>query len=391
MTERSRLITIDSHDREPVEEAEEAIVPFPATIFDAAFNGEPVPAGFDTVRIPIDGKLTADLSWKKEREAAVAYVAQGLRIFWEIDLGLPHSMHHALSNRTQFLALTLSLEHFCKTLGKEFRKESVGLCLFRGSLDFSHDYPWDEEQTANFQEWIHECYPSIDAFAKDTSLDISDFKSITSDFLKETEVGKTLLQYFCRDAVSEYLDLLAAGVPDYIPLFLLLDATEISDAFVQAQLLNKEGFSRFHLGVKDRSTGNLGGEIGWESHPMKSGMISRVIKDCIKIERAKLAFCLPSRLRPFLTEALRTALALLQKSEKPFRVIPEGELAVEWDGLDDLIVDTQFVSFQFKRKLQGFCAAGGRIVSIGALLGLAEEISFESWLVYQNRDFELNS
>jgi hypothetical protein len=289
-------------------------------------------------------------------------------------------MHHALSNRTQFLALTLSLEHFCKTLGKEFRKESLGLCLFRGSLDFSHDYPWDAEQTANLQEWIHECYPTFDAFAKEISIDISDYQSLTSDLLRETETGKTLLQYFCRDAVSEYLGLLAAGVPDYIPLFLLLDATGISDSFVAAQLLNKEVFSRFHLGVKDRSAGNLGGEIGWESPPMESGMISRVIKDSIKIERAKLALCLPSRLHPSSTEALRKALVLLQKCKKPFRVIPEGELAVEWDGLDDLIVDTQSVSFQFKRKLQGFCAAGGRVVTIGELLGLAEEVPFKTWL-----------
>jgi hypothetical protein len=329
------LTTIEEKEEEPLD-------PFPVVIFDAAYCGEPVPKGFDAVRIPIDGTLKADLTWKKEHDGALAYARKGLKIFWEIDLGLPNVLH-ALSNRTQFLSLTLSLEHFCKTLWKTFRKETVGLCLFRGSLDLSQNYPWDEEQLANLQEWMLEHHASEKVF-------------------------------FCRDVFSEYFGLLASGVPDSLPLFLLFDASEIEDPFIEAQLLNKEYFSRFHLGVKTRSAG-LGGEIAWEGMPKKKGIIAREIKHQKTGEKAKLAVCLPRSH----SSSLQIAFALLQTSRLPFRVIPEGELAIEWDGLDELIVDTQLVSAQFKRRLQGFCAAGGRVVSIGEPLGLAEEVSFEHW------------
>lgn len=358
------LNTIDPHHHDhAAEEEEEDIDQFPVSIFDAAYCGEQVPEGFDAVRISIDGKLKADLSWKKEREAAQAYAAQGLRIFWDIDLGLPNILHHALSNRTQFLSLTLSLEHFCKTLWKEFRKETAGLCLFRGTLDLIHSYPWDEEQIANLQDWMSEHYLSVD-----TPIQIS--------VLKETQ--KTLLNYFCRDALSEYLGLLASAVPDHLPLFLLLDASEIDDPFVEAQLLNKEYFSRFHLGVKTQRQ-LLGGEINWEGIPSEKGMIGREIQSDPKSKKPKLALCLPSRLicHPC---SLQAALASLQNNNVSFRIISEGNLAIEWDGLDDLIVDTQFVSPQFKRRLQGFCAAGGRVVYAGGSLGLAEEIPFDAWL-----------
>lgn len=370
------------HKHEAVEEEEEPHFLFPSLVFDASYLEEMVPNGFDAVKISLDGKLKADLGWKKELEAARGYVAKGFRIFWEIDLGLINTLTHALSHRGQFLSLTLSLEHFCKTIWKEFRKETVGLCLFRGCLDFSKGYPWDEEQILNLQEWIAQIYSTMKDFVSETNIAVLDYKSLTVESLAGSEHGRQLLANFCRDSMSEYFSLLAAGIPDSLPLFLLLDAKGIENPFFVAQMLNKAYFSRYHLGVKNSSRLSLGGDFSWEGSPLEKGGLSRQFNTPVKSKRFKLAFCLPSEMicRVSTTQVLKQAFEELQRHEVSFRVIPERELAVEWDGLDELIVDTHFVSFQFKRKLQGFCAAGGRVISLRGQLGLPDEISFNSWL-----------
>lgn len=393
MTSRNRLTTIDSHNREEhhdhshhegEEDESELAIAFPVNIFDAAYCGEPVPAGFDTVRVVLDGTIKADLSWKKEREAASAYSAQGLRIFWEIDLGLPACLQKALGNRTQFLGLTLSLEHFCNSLWKEFRKETVGLCLYRGPVDFSLNYPWDEEQVLNLQEWISHLYASAEVFAEETGIEASSFASLDVERVVQSGVGNDLLKCFCRDAVGEYLSLLALRVPDSLPLFLLFDASGVQDPMLTAKLLSKERYPRFHVVHKsfDMATQVLGGEIAWNGTSMEKGMISRDGGGLVGVERATLGFCLPRMTlsRPSSTALLGSALEVLIARKMPFRVIPEVNLAAEWNGLDFLVVDTQHVEIQFKRRLQGFCAAGGTVVYIGVPLGLAQEVGLEEFL-----------
>lgn len=374
----------DSHEHHHdhhSEDDEEELSRLPATIFDANYCGESVPDGFDAVRILIDGTVKGDLSWKKEKEAALAYCAQGLRIFWEIDLGLINSLNQPLSNTTQFLALSLSIEHFCKTLWKEFYQQSVGLCLYRGKADYSQAYPWDEDQTLNLQAWIRELYSDADLFVTETGIEVADFTSLTPSKMEATPHGKMLLKYFCRDAVGEYLDLLAARVPDNIPLFLMLATEERDHSFLNPQLLTKERYPRFHLCVKhDWKKGQIqGGQLSWENAPMEFGMIGRSHQNP-NFEKAKIGFCLPSMslCRPSQTETLSHAFKQLEDSQTSFRVIPESMLMAEWEGLDYLVVDSQLVGLQFKRQLQGFCAAGGTVLTIGTPIGLANEIPFEA-------------
>lgn len=352
MTGRNRLSTVDDHDHrhhhESEEEKDDNADASPVCIFDAAYCGEPVPKGFNGVKIQIDGRVKTDLSWKHEREAARIYAAQGLHLFWEIDLGVFKDLPNALGNTTQFLALGLSIEHFCATLWKEFRTETVGLCLYRGTPDFSLNYPWDEEQERNFHEWKLDLLPEASIFGEEI-----------------------LRRLFCSDAAAEYLKLLASRISDRLPLFLLFDVSAIQDVCIKVRLLAKERYSRFHLGVKDRQDEgtrmpHFRGEIAWEGISIKT----------IDKPRSEVGFCLPclSAGRPFLTEALQEVLKELCRQNVMFRVIPEGDLAVEWDGLDYLIVDTQTGESPFKRKLQGFCAAGGTVVCIGPSLGLPHEI-----------------
>jgi hypothetical protein len=58
---------------------------------------------------------------------------------------------------------------------------------------------------------------------------------------------------------------------------------------------------------------------------------------------------------------LDAALAHLQQSGKPYRVVAEEYLTAEWDGLDELLVIASSMNPLLQRKLQGFSAAGGTV------------------------------
>lgn len=85
------------------------------------------------------------------------------------------------------------------------------------------------------------------------------------------------------------------------------------------------------------------------------------------------------------TEAHSTALLLpahswegfhWQKLPPPFRVIPEHRLTEEWGGVERLIVFTACLSLQGLRKLHGYVASQGHLLTIGPPLNLSGE---ENW------------
>jgi hypothetical protein len=80
-------------------------------------------------------------------------------------------------------------------------------------------------------------------------------------------------------------------------------------------------------------------------------------------------------------EGIVEGLDALKKRSISFKLIAESQLTSQWDGLDYLLYSPTGLSTQGKRKLQGFCAAGGTVVSTGALLGLPYEMGLMDWLI----------
>jgi hypothetical protein len=259
--------------------------------------GEPVPTGAS--RIYLDGRLSSDLNWKKGCQQALTELEQGRKIFWELDLGLFHELPQPLTSQTQFASLSATLDHFRSTLWQEFAASTVGLCLYRGTVDF-----------------------------------------------RQVEE---------RDRFVGYLDLLAVNMPDALPLYLLLDATSL-EPWETIILLNREAFSRWHCLI--RADG---------------------IPFSLYQNESPLALLLPSGEKsqaPLLKEAINALLA----QGISFRIIPESLLITEWDRLDHLIVLSEAIDSQGLRKLQGFCAAGGCIITLGESLGTPIEIGFDPFL-----------
>lgn len=371
----SRLETPD-HQHDP--EEEELVVQKPAFIFDAEYPGEPVPDGFDSVRILLNGKIKSDLSWKKEEAAAKKYSAQGYRLFWEIDLGLYHALEAPISNQTQFFSLCLSLEHFRDTLWRVFRKDSIGLSLYRGPLDYLIGFPWDEEQTVSLQEWIKEIYTDVDHASEDIGLNLSNFAFITPTMLSRSSAGRELIRLFCRNVVTDYLSRLASTLPDTIPLFALLDTGLLSDSYLISQLLIKERYPIINIGVKgERVNGKqfLGGDLGWEGNQLMLGSISRKTHERSQTIDSSLGVCLPGFDNQPLSSAtqIRRVVESLTKRNVSFRIIPESRVLTSLQGLERLIVDSGHVDRQLYRVLQGFAAAGGTIAHLGNPIGISGE------------------
>jgi hypothetical protein len=301
---------------------------FIPVIYDLLDLNESIPAvsRFNAVKITIDGRADGNLNWKLARIACINAIGRGLKILWNLDLGLPNRLQAPIADQTQFLALGLSLEHFRDTLWKEFKDHSIGLCIYQGSANFEAVFPKDVSHQNEHR-------------------------------------------FFYRDAIAEYLNLLAQRLPDGIPLFVIFDATTVSGRILLSELINKESFHRFQRFVTDGAllarslTGKQLGSIS--RHPVTFVM-----------ETVTLGICLPPSEFQYDFSELEKALDHLTKNKIAFRLIPESSLTTEWDGLDQLLVISPCVSVQGLRRLKGFCAAGGNVLTLGGTLGLPSERPF---------------
>ncbi len=303
-------------------------------IYDLRFGDEPDLSSYNTVLLHLNGKVSADLDWKAEEQAAQNYSDQGLKLLWQLDLGLFNCLKAPLSNQMQFLSLILSLEHFRDTLWKKFKDCTLGVCLYEGSANFAKQIVWDDQLQANFLLWSEKHQ------------------------FKFEDMQTDLKSLFARDAVAEYLTLMANRMPDAMQFFIQLEVEPLISLAKEAQLLNRERFERFHLMAR-------GGRL-----PMQYN------------DEAKIGVCLPGchLIDPKLYQNLEEVFGKLLIEKTLFRIIPEAFLTHEWDGLDYLIVEPAALSSQGKRKLLGFCAAGGTIVTLGEqLLGLPHEIKCKAY------------
>lgn len=312
---------------------------FVPQIYDGGI-GEKVPAGFNAVRIPLDGRATSDLDWRQAREAAQRAVQdQGLYVLWDMDLGLFSRITSSFSDIAQFHALRLSLQHFAETLWMHFAKHTLGIVVYRGLADWSTFFPWNAERQQAYEHWLHE----VNAPA---SID-----------------HRALARLFCRDACADYLYRLTAGLPGDLLPWLLLDTAAVKDPATVLELTHRDCWSRFTMGLKNPTQLLFG--FGWD-YPSPYGYLARSLQELPSDQLVSAGLLLPSRdeVSEASAQGIRKALEHLQTSGMPFRVLTEELLTAEWDQLQTLVVIADCVGPMCKRKLQGFEAAGGMVISL---------------------------
>ncbi len=157
------------------------------------------------IHITLPADLDNDLSWKEEARLAES----GAKIFWHIEFDWEKI---SLSDRQRFLTFACALEHFSKTLWNE---KAYALCIYKGGIDFSRRFIWDDQAQENFREWI-------------------------VDMGKENKLTPLDFQIFCANAFGEYLQRLSSYLPDTLPVHAQFDT-------YCPILLSKERFAHIHI------------------------------------------------------------------------------------------------------------------------------------------------
>jgi len=308
----------------------------------------------DAVMINLDGRCQAKLDWSNAVEQADQAVSAGKLLFWNIDLGLFRALSHPLENNNQFLSLQLSLEHFERSIWECFHAKTLGLSIYQGPLCFSREIKWTDKLLERLEEWNVLPQSEHAAF-------IHCLRSGTP-----TALGSI----FSVDIGFEFMEQLIAPLPDDLSVFACVDASSVENRYLRAQLLAKKRRERLLLAASESNW--EGAEFAWKKGESAAGFIE-FSKRPKQQKAPSTGFCLPDDQDYATGEGVFLNLVNVVDHIK---VIPESHLTTEWDGLDNLIVLSETVSASLRRKLQGFCAAGGTVLTIGPAIGLAIEKPF---------------
>lgn len=298
----------------------------------------------DAVGIPLDAQPSSSLDWKEAIHLAEQAIAEDKQLFWHIDLGLFHALARPLSDPMQEQTLCLALDHFRDSIYDRFADHTLGVSIYQGPLEMLQ-----EISPREYELWLSE-------------------KQLTATPWAES--------CFKADLAAGYLERLLSSLPAMVEPFLFLDLKSAQDPFLAALLLYSGRFESFRIAlanspfpVSAHSWLN-GPAYGWSfesegehRHPPFLGIL------------------IPGDLlHPEESQELGDALRLLSQKNVPFRLIPESQLTHLWDGLDLLLCSSKCLTREGMRMLQGFCAAGGTVISADQPLDLPQVLDYQSWV-----------
>ena len=302
--------------------------------------------------IYVDCSEDSDFCWESAFVLAEKALELDKWILWDLDFKFQEKRIF-LQDTSSFFSCGIAIEEFTEKLWIPFEKRSLGVCLFRGGVDFARYFIWTEEHELLYLE-----------------------KSKDSAFLKsDPELETVGRKLFAADVFSEYLHRLSSFLPENALPFSLLDVSSIESRAILSVLLSKERFQHLLLALK-KSKLPLGC-LNWEEGGCFGGWIGSGAPYFSAVHEVKLGVCIPleENMSKELLDQLEDVFVKLDQMQVPYRVISELYLNESWDGLDELIVFGAAVSRQGFRKLKGFLAAGGKVVYADDPLGLESEMS----------------
>jgi hypothetical protein len=274
------------------------------------------------VRVHLSAAMHDDLDWSQAKTQAERIVNAGKVLFWEIDF---HPRAFSRVDNATFFAHVRALEEAVRLI-TPFASHTVGLCLYRGSLDLCPYFSLNEWE-APFFEWQEEL--------AENSMDSAHYYRL-----------------FCMECFSDYVHRLISFLPDGLLPFAFFDAAAVSPAAC-AQLLSKESLAHLHVGIMT----NKGIELRLSG--LMRGWLGDSKSPALYISAPTIALCLPST--PFCDRKTLCALdAWMASNPSAFRILCEEKLTEEWEGVDRLVFPST-LSSQGMRKIRGFQATGGEI------------------------------
>lgn len=300
---------------------------------------------FNSALIILPSQIHENLQWEQELQRAEKMMEQGAWILWHFDLGVDQP-EFDFEDELTFYSLQIAIDHFTKDIWPNFKKKTLGLSLYRGKMDLSSRFLWTLNQKENFEKWK-----------------------------KERQRKEQYL--FCTEVLIHYLRLFSHRIPDEVPLFAFLDATDSSLAR-SALVLSQERWEHFFVVSEGGPT-----SMGWNTDTFSTGWMG--VRNIAKqTEEEKLGVCLPSD-KHFKVSCMERLFDRLLDASVSFRIINESFISEMWDGLDYILLPKGPLQEISRRMLEGFCAAGGYIVFEEENLALSSEISLKAFLQDRGR------
>lgn len=289
----------------------------------------------NTICVQLPARPDSELNWTEQKKRAEELVEKGLLIFWQLDLGL-EAGSLALKDTSLFFSFSIALEQFGKELWPSFKESTVGISLYRGSLNVAERLIWNAAIEEDFVEYLEK-------------------SPLTQDLAK---------QFFSVNLFAEFLHRLISYLPVEIAPFCQFDCSEIRSPALLACLAARNRFEFLHLALQGSSLPLRG--LVWENGGSVGGWIGKGKQEMVKACGSQIGVVVPpdSLCSSRTLNLLDKILLNLQKSKTEFRLISELFLIEEWDGLETLVVIPEAVSPQGKRMLKGFQAAGGKLEEV---------------------------
>ncbi len=291
------------------------------------------------IRLPAG--LRDDLNWDSSIQLARAYQAANKFILWELDLELdrycfdPH-------DSAAFFSFTVALDEFKAHVWPQFSRDTFGVILYRGVFCPEMNFRKNQWESA-FLEWKKEM----------------------------DNVGDYSL--YCLQNFAEYLHRLVSFLPDAVLAFVLIDTDSIGSPAKTAHFFSKQRFEHIQLILKGAQCAFAG--ITYQTGQIAHGWMGDDPFDHHSTACSTIGIYLPkdSFIDDSVLENLNALINSLNQTQMSYRIVCEEKLTEHWDGLDKIIVPATVLSSQGRRKLLGFAAAGGEIVSMDGSLGFPDE------------------
>lgn len=334
--------------------------------------------GFNAITISLDARLDSNLKWEKALKLAQAYVNKGYKILWELRFGLFQELHLPLSDTSQYRSLDLALDYFFDSVLKIFKEHTIGVSIYKGTLDFSHNWPWEIDQVLNFRGWISEYFEDHHAFTNLIGLPCQNLLTIDPKDLYALENGRNLLRFYCMRAALDYFAMLSSRFETNILPYLLLDSSTLYSPTHVFQMIDHEELEFIQLVIKNLPFESAHA-LGWENKAFVNGYIGKEFKEYHPPQlEARVGIVIPSRLLMNHKDILKYDDVICEVEEfQAIKLISERNITLDWQGLDELIVFD--IEPDSKRKLEGFIAAGGKVITDKKLF-LSEEMPYVNYL-----------
>ncbi|MCH9621501.1 MAG: hypothetical protein S4CHLAM20_09220 [Chlamydiia bacterium] len=285
---------------------------------------------YDCINLSLDGSPSSNLSFPDLDHKIEEILNLDKKICLELFLNL-QTESFSFYNPLEFSIRKRSLEVLLERISNIPEEKISHIILYRGSIDFSNHIKRNVQLNEEYLLW-------------------------KKDLLENDIDEEHLLHIYSSKLISDFFHSLAAILPDHIKAALLLSLPQELGVAKTSELISEETFSHIDIGIKNPPFFHEG--ISWGQG---SGFhsLSFTPQNSLAEDEVKTAVILPF-FGNCNYKRFEKICDKLKKRNIPFKVIEENLLNEKWFDIDVIIFDHDSTSFDGKRMVDGFIAAGGK-------------------------------